>query len=81
MPEMDGFQMIRALREFNVTARTPIIVISGLSDADIEEEGGLPDDVLLLHKPVDKLRFLALIQQAFAHCQGAKAEAGAPAGG
>lgn len=52
MPEMDGFQMIRALRDFEATARIPVIAVSGLSDGEIAEQGGLPGDILLLHKPV-----------------------------
>jgi excisionase family DNA binding protein len=53
MPEMDGFKMIQALRNFKATAAIQIVVVTGLSDADIADDGGLPDGVQLLHKPID----------------------------
>lgn len=64
MPEMDGFQMIRALRQFPATAKVQIIVVSGLSDADIAAQGGLPDDVLVLHKPVNLEQLHELMNSA-----------------
>ena len=52
MPNLDGFQMIRALTAFSELERSLIIVISGLPKDEIEKKGGLPDRVHLFTKPV-----------------------------
>ncbi|MEX2494567.1 MAG: response regulator [Woeseia sp.] len=49
MPGMDGFQMIRSLQESST--KLEVIVITGLSDREIERAGGLPESVKLLKKP------------------------------
>lgn len=52
MPGMDGFRMIRTLRnrpEFNDMT---IVVVSALSLEEIDDRGGLPDNVHILTKPV-----------------------------
>lgn len=61
MPGMDGFRMIRSLREASVNL--DIIVITGLSDQEIESKGGLPDDVTVLKKP-DPLQQLEALLHA-----------------
>jgi excisionase family DNA binding protein len=53
MPRMDGFEMIRALRQFGATRATRIIVVTGLSPEEIAAEGGLPENVDVLFKPLD----------------------------
>ncbi|WP_227816113.1 response regulator [Nitrogeniibacter aestuarii] len=52
MPGLNGFQMIRRIRENKLTAGTDIVVVSGMSDDEIADEGGLPDDVTRYGKPV-----------------------------
>lgn len=52
MPEMDGFHMIRTLKNREETKRIQIIVATILNNEEIEEQGGLPDDVIVLHKPI-----------------------------
>lgn len=73
MPEMDGFQMIRSLRQFQATAKIQIIVVSGLSDADIADQGGLPEDILVLHKPVNLEQLHQLMNSAVERCHMAAA--------
>lgn len=53
MPNMDGFQFIKTLREHKLFSTLPIIAISGLTKDQIEHKGGLPRDVQLLQKPID----------------------------
>lgn len=53
MPAMDGFKLIKTLREHKLFALLPVIVFTGLSDIEIEEKGGLPQDVQILRKPID----------------------------
>jgi DNA-binding response OmpR family regulator len=52
MPEMDGFQVVRALRDDPLTAEIPIIMITARDDLDARAEGmrlGVSD---FLAKPV-----------------------------
>lgn len=51
MPAMDGFQMIRRLREHPDLADSLILVTTALDDAQITSRGGVPGDVLVFHKP------------------------------
>lgn len=44
--------MLRALARTPYREGMEIIVITGLEPAAIEAAGGLPQDILLLHKPV-----------------------------
>lgn len=52
MPNMDGFQMIRAIKDIPELSHTTIIAVSALEAADVKENGGLPLGVLLFTKPV-----------------------------
>jgi len=52
MPGLNGFEMIRRIRENKLTAGTDIVVVSGMSDDEIADEGGLPEDVTRYGKPV-----------------------------
>jgi len=52
MPDLDGFAMIRKLRADPSLARMDIIVVTGLRPRDIEEQGGLPADVIVYGKPI-----------------------------
>ena len=52
MPGIDGFEMIRRLRADPQLQELDIVVVSGLADDEILENGGLPADVILYSKPV-----------------------------
>lgn len=52
MPNMDGFQMLRALQNMPEADDLKIIVVTGLQATEILEGGGLPSGVSLLPKPV-----------------------------
>lgn len=52
MPGIDGFVMLRALQKAPEAAHTRIVVVSGLSAAEIEAHGGLPGGIELLPKPI-----------------------------
>lgn len=52
MPDLDGFAMIRRLRADPQLSGMDIIVVTGLSQEDIEVQGGLPEDVLIYGKPI-----------------------------
>ncbi|AMO35910.1 MULTISPECIES: response regulator [Thauera] len=52
MPGLDGFEMIRRLRENPLASEVAIVVVSALSAEEIAAEGGLPEDVTAYRKPV-----------------------------
>lgn len=57
MEPFDGFHLIRALRASPELADTRVLVVTGLSDAEIEEKGGLDALTLCYHKPLSFERF------------------------
>ena len=52
MPNMDGFQMIKALKKMPELSECVIVVVTGLTVEEVQQQGGLPDDVELFIKPV-----------------------------
>ncbi|MFI3121791.1 MAG: response regulator [Methylococcaceae bacterium] len=52
MPNMNGFQMIQAIRNDPEYAETDIIVVSGLQLSDIQSRGNLPEAIPILGKPI-----------------------------
>lgn len=52
MPGMDGFAMLDVLSKAPESARTSIVVVSGLDDTDIRAHGGLPPGIEVLSKPI-----------------------------
>ncbi|MEO5378753.1 MAG: response regulator [Magnetococcus sp. DMHC-6] len=52
MPDLNGFQMIHKLKEDSTFKKIQIIVVSVLSQLEMEDRGGIPDDVQFLRKPV-----------------------------
>jgi excisionase family DNA binding protein len=66
MPGMDGFRMIRALREHRPAGKAMrIVVVSALDDAEVAAHGGLPPDVTMFGKPVDFNELEALVRGHF----------------
>ena len=62
MPDMDGFSMLRVLRETPEFSKTTIVIVTGLDAAEIELRGGLPVGVEILPKPIpfSRLRAIAM---------------------
>lgn len=52
MPAMDGFAMIRRLRERAELAAMDIIVVSALDGSEIDAAGGLPATLTAYRKPI-----------------------------
>lgn len=69
MPDLDGFAMIRRLRADPRLAHMDIIVVTGLSHADIDEQGGLPEDVLIYGKPIPFRELKGYIQAKLVQMQ------------
>lgn len=52
MPDLDGFRMIKELRKDLEMQAIHLIVITILEARDIQAKGGIPEDVMVLQKPV-----------------------------
>lgn len=52
MPGMDGFKMIRTIKCHSAPIRGAIIVVTALTAAEIESQGGLPANIPVYPKPV-----------------------------
>ncbi|NGZ06308.1 MAG: response regulator [Magnetococcales bacterium] len=64
MPAMDGFQMIRALREAPDLARTRIVVVTAMDEVQLNAKGGVPDDVEVFQKPTPYDRLKVVIMES-----------------
>lgn len=62
MPSMNGFEMIAALND-NPEQDATIIVVTGLSEMEIEERGRLPSGVQVFCKPPPFDRIRMLVQE------------------
>ena len=62
MPGLDGFHLLSTLTSSPLLRPMQIIVVTGMSDAEIQEWGGLPDGVVLFHKPVPIPDLLAVVR-------------------
>jgi len=63
MPEMDGFQMVRAIKELPELEHCLIIVVTALNENEVDARGGLPEGVHLFTKPVPFEELEILLQQ------------------
>lgn len=63
MPDLDGFAMLRMLRQAPETRATRIVVVSGLQASAIAVRGGLPEGIEVLPKPVPFDRLLTVAQE------------------
>lgn len=51
MPEMDGYQLVKIMRDDPVTAATPVILLSGHTDPDFINQGLALGANLFIKKP------------------------------
>lgn len=65
MPNMDGFQLIKALSELPELEKSLIIAVSGLTKEEIKINGGLPERVHQLIKPIPFYEIEFLLKQKF----------------
>ncbi|AOY90416.1 hypothetical protein BKK79_00175 [Cupriavidus sp. USMAA2-4] len=52
MPGVDGFRLLHTLKTNEIYEKIAIIIVTGLSDDVIESNGGLPEHICLLKKPI-----------------------------
>lgn len=60
MAGMDGFNMLRVLRETPEITNTTIVVVSGLDASEIAQRGGIPSGIEVLPKPIPFPRLLTI---------------------
>lgn len=70
LPGLDGFRMMRALKEAPESRDAELVVISALTPEDIRDRGGLPCGVVSLAKPVPMSALEALMARAHARLLG-----------
>ena len=62
MPEMDGVEATRRLRQRNTLLRTPIFAISGYATADVRRDAIAAGCAEVFHKPLDLEKLLGKIK-------------------
>ncbi|GAB3491422.1 hypothetical protein GCM10027399_09420 [Curvibacter fontanus] len=63
MPGMDGFRMLRRLRELKLDVGMLVIAVTALDAGEIEVYGGLPPGVRVFAKPVPFERLRRLVEE------------------
>ena len=67
MPGMDGFRMIKTLRENPAYKDLSVLVVTALSSADIRIKGEIPDDIPVFTKPVPFDKLKAIVEKQLLH--------------
>jgi len=63
MPNMDGFQMVKAVDDFSELNHSVIIVVTELMEKEIVERGLLPERAHVLTKPIPFTELEILVRQ------------------
>jgi excisionase family DNA binding protein len=53
MPGVDGFELLRTLRNNPLFSKMTCLVVSGLSSEEVEARGGLPEGTIFMAKPLN----------------------------
>jgi DNA-binding NtrC family response regulator len=67
LPGLDGLQLLTECQR--IRPDTPVILISGYGDRDIEDEAARAGAYAFLHKPVDPDAFCSVVQRAVLRAQ------------
>lgn len=67
MPGVDGFEIIKLLRGDELLHSLHIVVVTALNQAEIEDRGGLPDDITVFTKPVSFEQLQGYVKACLAH--------------
>lgn len=76
MPNVDGFQIVRAVRSHPQVGSTDIVAVTGMTPAQIARRGGLPDDITVFGKPPNLLQLKGYIQALLRRAPGTRAAQG-----
>jgi len=69
MPDFDGFAMLKCIREVQEYSNMPIVVITGVSPAEIAARGRLPEDIPVFPKPIPFAKLQQLAEELAARKQ------------
>lgn len=64
MPNMNGFEMLKAINKTPELQNCKLVVVSALSDDEIKNRGGLPDNVIAFRKPLSFHKLEDLVREA-----------------
>lgn len=64
LPEMDGFEICRKIRQFPSYAETPIIMLTAKSAEEDKQRGVEMGANLYLPKPISPRRLISLVEEA-----------------
>jgi len=64
MPGLDGFRLLQTLEHESSAHPMQIIVLTSLTTQEVQDHGGLPNGVTLLHKPLN-IDSLSALTQAY----------------
>jgi CheY-like chemotaxis protein len=70
MPGVDGFELLRTLRQNPTFNRMTYMVISALSEKEIQARGGLPEGTVFVAKPVNLQWLNGFLTALMANRQG-----------
>ncbi len=65
MPNMNGFEMIKAIKENQELSNSFLIVVSALTKDEIKKQGGITEDVMVLEKPVSFSKLESLVNKKY----------------
>jgi excisionase family DNA binding protein len=73
MPDVDGFELLRTLRQNSQFDSMTTMVISALSSEEVSAKGGLPEGTIFISKPVNKEWFSGFLAGRSSALQANKA--------
>lgn len=62
MPGLDGFHMLNTLVSSTQNRALQIIAVTGLEDEEIVRNGGVPEGVVVFHKPIQVSLLVSLVR-------------------
>ena len=62
MPGLDGFHLLNTLATSPLLRPSQIVAITGLTEAEIKAQGGLPERVAVFHKPIQISLLVAMVR-------------------
>jgi excisionase family DNA binding protein len=65
MPNIDGIQMLKTLAKMKLFSELTIIAVSGLSKAEVDQKGGLPEGIPLFEKPIPFDKIEKIVNQHY----------------
>jgi DNA-binding response OmpR family regulator len=73
MPVVDGFELLRTLRQNSQFDSMTTMVISALSSEEVSARGGLPEGTMFISKPVNKDWFIGFLAGRSSELQASNA--------